>query len=511
MIREAKDLTGEITETVDVVVVGSGAAGAPFAYKMAQAGKSVLILEAGGYYTSTDFTEREGEMSRKLYVDGAGQGNADGSVGVFQGKCVGGSTVINGMMCFRPPARVLEHWRSEYGVTGLSYEELLPSIEEVERTIDASVNEPHEINANNRLFMQGAEKLGWRNAPVWRNKKQCAVSGFCMQGCAYDRKRSMLVTYIPLAVELGATLYADTEVDTVAMKKGRATGLRATVRDRDTGEAVASLTVHAKVVALAAGAIQTPCILQRSKLGRSSKELGKNLAIHPGPFTVAVFDRPVNNWAGAIAGAYVDEFHEHEKGGFLLEGNGLGPMGIGTAIGRSGALQRALMRDLTKMTTCLAVVHDPGCGSVQYDAKSGKAKIEYELDAETQERVKLSVKRMADIWFAAGASKVIMPFTKELILESADEVDKIDAMSAAGGDIFIAGPHPQGTARMGADPKRSVVDPHGEVHDAKGVFVVDTSAFPTSIDVNPQISTMSIATHRALQILADPKRFYPRT
>jgi len=509
MIREAKDLSGEIREEVDVVVVGSGAAGGPFAYKMAQAGKSVLIIEAGGYYTAgKDFSEREGEMSRKLYVEGGAQATADGSVGVYQGKCVGGSTVINGMMSFRPPERVLESWEDQYGVTGLRYKDLLPSILEVEQTINVTENLPHEINTANRLMMAGADALGWSNAPMWRNKQDCAISGFCMQGCAYDRKRSMLVTYVPMAIESGATLYADTEVDRVLTGDGRATGVVASVRDRDTHEVVATLNVKAKLVALAAGAVQTPALLQRSELCSHSGQLGQNLAIHPGPATVALFPQRIDGWVGPPGGAYIDEFHAHDKGGFLIEGMSFGPMGMAVYLGQFGKFSRDLMRDYVHLATCLTVVHDPGCGSVLYNPKTGKADISYKLDDETQERVKESIAAMARMWFAAGAQKVLAPFTKPLVLESADEVDRIYDMSVGPGYFAISGPHPQGTARMGADPDHSVVDPSGEAHDVKGLFVIDTSAFPTSIDVNPQISTMSISTHRALQILSDPSRYF---
>ncbi len=509
MIREAKDLSGEIHEEVDVVVVGSGAGGGPFAYKMAQAGKSVLIIEAGGYYTADkDFTEKEGEMSRKLYVEGGAQATADGSVGVYQGKCVGGSTVINGMMCFRPPERVLQSWEDKFGVTGLSYQDLLPSILEVEQTINSTENLPHEINIPNRLMMKGADALGWSNAPIWRNKQDCAISGFCMQGCAYDRKRSMLVTYVPMAVESGATLYADTEVDRILTRGGRTTGVVASVRDRDTREVVATLHVKARIVALAAGAIQTPALLQRSELCSHSGQLGKNLAIHPGPSTVALFPQPVYGWVGPPGGSYIDEFHEHDKGGFLIEGMSFGPMGMAVYMGQFGKLQRDLMRDYTRLATCLTVVHDPGCGSVQYNPKTGKADITYVLDDETQQRVKESIAAMARMWFAAGAQKVMAPFTKPLVLESADEIDSVYELSVGPSDINISGPHPQGTARMGADPDHSVVDARGETHDVKGLFVIDTSAFPTSIDVNPQISTMSISTHRALTILSDSSRYF---
>lgn len=61
--------------------------------------------------------------------------------------------------------------------------------------------------------------------------------------------------------------------------------------------------------------------------------------------------------------------------------------------------------------------------------------------------------------------------------------------------------HQMGSARMGSDPGSSVVGPENEVHDTRGLYVMDASCFPTSSGVNPMISVATIA-HRAATALA---------
>src|SRR5690606_19189231 len=110
----------------------------------------------------------------------------------------------------------------------------------------------------------------------------------------------MLVTYLPWAIAHGAELFADTHVTRVLAERGEATGVEAEVRDPVSGEVRARLKVDAKVVVLAAGAVQTPLILQRSDLCNSSGLLGRNFACHPSTGLLARFPQKVNLWQGAL-------------------------------------------------------------------------------------------------------------------------------------------------------------------------------------------------------------------
>jgi choline dehydrogenase-like flavoprotein len=103
----------DLTIRADVAIVGSGAGGAVMAYEMAKAGKSVVVLEAGRYVPSTQFSEIAVDMFDKLFQDRGAQLNMDADIMVLQGRCVGGSTVINGAVCFRIPDHVLKVWQTD--------------------------------------------------------------------------------------------------------------------------------------------------------------------------------------------------------------------------------------------------------------------------------------------------------------------------------------------------------------------------------------------------------------
>ena len=156
----------------DVCIVGSGAGGSVIAKEMADQGLKVVVLEEGGYYTPKDFTQLEREMLPKLYKDRGNQATADLAVGVFQGRCVGGTTVINYLCSFKTPDRVFREW-AERSVAGMSPAEMKPHIESVWETLSVKKMPESLLNKNNKLLKIGGDELGWKGETFWRNAIGC--------------------------------------------------------------------------------------------------------------------------------------------------------------------------------------------------------------------------------------------------------------------------------------------------------------------------------------------------
>src|SRR5690606_1948798 len=165
-------------ERADVVVVGSGAGGAPAAALLAEAGLDVLLLEAGARHETRAFDgDERGLLARLLRTAPA----AGGGVELYAGACVGGSTVVNDALCWRPPPAVLEAWRRTHGLTGLDEAALAPWVEHVWQEIGAAV--PERLSRNARALAEGARRLGWRGEAMARNVRGCANLGLCNLGC----------------------------------------------------------------------------------------------------------------------------------------------------------------------------------------------------------------------------------------------------------------------------------------------------------------------------------------
>jgi len=508
-IHEASDYPGgDRSLDADVVIVGSGAGGSVAAYELARTGKTVVVLEAGPYVPSTEFNERHVDMIERLYQDAAGQMNTDGDLTVLQGRCLGGSTVVNAAVAFRTPDHILAEWRESFGLTDLTNERLDPLFEKVERNVAVHETGPHEINTNSRILEQGCERLGWSHRPLKRNIRDCALTGYCLAGCATDRKQSMLVTYIPWAVHFGAEFYTDTEVDRVLTEGGRAVGVEATVREQGSGRALGKLTVRAKVVIVAAGAIQSPLLLLRSGIPNENGLIGKNFACHPSLMLFGEMPQPVYGWTGATLGSYCDEFAAPDKGGYIYEFGTPAPDFTGGFPFGIGPEYMELMTRYKNMVTVASLIHDRNDGQVGY-GEDGKKQIIYQLSEGDRANMRACFQRAAEMIFAAGATRVHLPTLTPTAIESVEDAERvIGALSLDPGTLLLTTYHPQGTLRMGNDPSASVVGPLGEVHAVPGLFVTDASLFPTSIMVNPQITVYTLSTYISERLLEHADAYF---
>lgn len=493
-VTQASDIHEERLDLeADAVVIGSGAGGAIAAYELAKAGKRVLVLEAGPYIPSEQFSEMMAVAMDTLYQDHGGQANAAGDITVLQGACVGGSTVVNAALCFRTPDYYLELWGERFGLTNLTPEVMAPYFDKVEANLHIAPNAPHENSPGARLLKQGIENLGLPPGNAKRNIRECAMTGFCFAGCVSDRKQSMLVTYLPWAVAHGATLYADTRVTRILAEGDRACGVEAEVVDRESGEVKSRVTVRAPIVVVAAGPIQTPLLLQKSGLANSSGQVGKNFACHPTLSITGMFDEEVDNFHGATHSLYMDRYTMPEEGGYLLLDAIQDPVEASfQAEPGTGEPYMAYMTRYRNSVRLITLIHDKNVGEVSW--KDGAKEISYVVDDDDFDIMKAGLKTNARVLFAAGARQLFIPSTQRLTIDDESQIDAvIDSLVNEPARYRYTSFHPQGTCRMGADPASSVVSPNGESHDVKNLYVADASLLPTSIGYNPSETVYALA------------------
>lgn len=511
-VIQAKDITTRsVTMQADVVIIGSGTGGATVAYEMAKAGRSVIILEAGRYVPSSSFKEDMMDSLKRIYQDVGVQTNITGDLVLLQGACAGGSSVVSATICSRAPAEVLATWAKDKGLKDLTAETLNPYYDKIEQNLHVHVNEPHEINSNATKVIEGCKELGWSYTPLSRNVKQCALTGHCVAGCPSDRKQSTLVTYLPWAAAEGGAdfhMLCDTYIDQVITRNGRAAAVEGRIINPDTKEIVADIHVDAQIVVLAAGAIQTPLLLQKSDIAGRSGLVGRNLSVNPTVTVLAKFPDPVYGWRGALTGVRVNHFDSPAPGGYSMESTLASPVQLlyqgeqGT-----GVDHLRFMQDYKCFAAMTVTVHDAGNGYVHWEGpvRGGDKRIEWNLSKDHFETFKKAIKQAARIYFAAGAEKVYLPTFQRLVATSVFSLDKtVDAIDFGATGLYslrMFGYHPQGTCQMGPDPYTSVVNAVGECHSVGGLFVADASLFPTGLNVNPQMTVHVLANYVADHIL----------
>jgi len=493
-------------EESDVVVIGSGAGGAVMAKELAEAGLSVVVLEEGAYFTRPDFAGPPWERFQKLYrANGTTVALGLPTIPLPLGKAVGGSTLINSGTCFRTPDRVLQSWGSEWGLEGIDAESMRPFFERVERIIHVQPVPEELLGDNARVFRRGVDKLGLHGAPIPRNIDGCRGCGVCAFGCPSDAKQSTHISYLPRAQRHGATIYARCRADRIIVDGGKARGVVASLLDPATGEPRATLTVRAKIVVVAAGAVHTPALLQANSLANRSGELGKNLRIHPAAGIGAWMPEEVYGWRGTLQPYYVDDWHTSHD--IMIEVTSSVPgIGAGTMPG-TGLFTKEVLARYKHLASAGLFVSDTSTGRVRRMGK-GEPVVTYKLNKLDTRKLVRGIVHAAEIFFAAGAQQVFTGLPGKGFVQSTAELEDVKEEAVKPGALRLTAFHPVGTARMGADPSKTVVGPYGECHDVANLFVADASVLPGCPTVNPQISIMGFATRTADHLVRHGGRYF---
>jgi choline dehydrogenase-like flavoprotein len=497
-ITSGADVTGDLRVDCDVVIVGSGAGGATMAAELADAGVSVVIIEEGGYHPTESFSAQTGRALRTLYRD-AGVGLAMGNPPVLfsEGRCVGGSTVVNGGMSWRTPERALDRWADEEGIPAIRAADMAVHFAKAEARISVARQDPETIGRDSQLLKAGADALGWRIIPNLRNQAHCAGSNNCTNGCPTGAKQSMLLTSIPRALGHGARLFADCRAERITRSGGRATGVEA----RFTRPGGPRLTVTAKVVAAAGGAVQTPALLMRS--GIRHPRLGRDLTLHPNAKVVAFFDEEVLGWQGVHQAYQVREFIGD---GILMTAVNLAPSLLAMGLPGYGRELGAMMAEYNHIVTAGCLIEDSGSGRVRNVPGLGP-QVTYQLTNADAQRVVRGTGYIAELMLAAGARRVLLPFAGAPEIRDRAGLTAIldQPVARSGMELFTV--HLMGTARMSADPGRGVTDSFGACHGMPNLLVADASLLPGPIGVNPMETIIALVMRNAQHVLEQRERY----
>ncbi len=474
----------------DAVVIGTGAGGAVAARELAERGHAVVLLEEGEYHGRESFNGRAFEMQKKLYRDmGATVSVGNVTIPIPIGRSVGGTTTINSGTCYRAPARIFQAWGHEFGLTEVTAGEMAPHYARVEEVMGVDYAAAKYLGGVGRVIARGCDALGYAHKPLRRNAPECDGQGVCCFGCPTDAKRSTNVSYVPLALKAGAQLFTGARVEQVLVEHGRAAGVRVRAGAK-------TFTVRARVVVVACGSLLTPLLLERSKIGLSSGQLGRNLSIHPALAALALYDEVIDG-ANAIPQGYaIEEFHDE---GLLFEG-AFAPLDVGAAsfplVGRQLV---DLLEDFRRLACFGFMIEDTSRGRVR-PGPGGRPLITYWMNDHDVARLKRGVEILSRVFFAGGARSVIPLVHGFDKLEGERDLDRFRRAKLTARDFELSAYHPLGTARMGSDPRRSVIGADHQVHDAPGVYVTDGSALPSSPAVNPQLTIMALATRASAHI-----------
>lgn len=528
----------ETLEPVDVLVVGAGASGAAFSWRLGMTGRQVVCLDQGGWVRPESIpslsSDWERSRARSHHPNPNIRRNAwdypiddsQSDIRPLLYNAVGGSTIHWGAHFprLKPSDFVV---RSQDGV-GLdwpirysdlaSYFEINDAMMTVSGLNGDPANPPRgprpcsplPLGEGARRLAEAYNRLGWHWWPVdaailtedRAHRQACNNCGPCDLGCPRGARTSTDVTYWNDALASGVELRTECRVTRITSVPGRVTGV-----DYIDAE---GRQVHqpAENVVLAGNGVGTARLLLLSAadwcptgLANSSDQVGRNLMHHPTGMVTGVFEEPLEGYAGPFAVSIVSqEFYETDESRGFVRGfqaqtiRSDGP--LGTALG--GYLPRVpwgsahheefdrQFGHTASITVTTEDLPNPDNRVTLSDSLTDRfgipaPRIRYRVEERCRETIAYGIERNTEVLLEAGAIETLaLP-----LVES-------------------AGFHLLGTARMGDDPATSVVNSECRAHDVDNLWIIDGSVFVTAGALNPTSTIQAIALRAADALAGKP-------
>ena len=471
---------GDWSGECDVIIVGSGAGGAVAATTLAEAGLSVIVVEEGFHWKSTEHSPDTSVAVGRLYQEG-GLRTAQGTppMPLAGGKALGGSTVVNSAISFRTPEDVLEEWNERSSGAFADTTAYYRAMDEVERVLSVEPTPDRLLSGYDRVHKEAASALGWSNYNFRRNTPRCAGCGRCNNGCPVSGKASVDQALLPRVARAGGRIVTGSVVRRVA-----AGVVEGSVEDRDRNVLGSFKVSASKAVVLSAGTVSSPRLLLDSGLADDGGEVGAGLLVHPVFSVLGYFADRVVAAPGSSQGHYIDQFHSDRM---ILESNPIIPGAIFPAIPHWGRAAWDVLSRASNFASTGVMVRDESPGRV-VGATGAGANVRYDIGSVDQKRAALGMTRAAQLWLeGADATFVNLNVYGGPACSTMDEVQAVFRDLPAGRLIGYSS-HPQASCSVG----RACRD-DGEVIGADGVYVIDASSLPANVGRNPQISVMTVA------------------
>jgi choline dehydrogenase-like flavoprotein len=498
--------------TVDVCIVGSGAAGGVLAKELAEAGMTVVVLEAGQWFDSrSDYVNDELSMLGKIDWDDLRISDGEDPLRLGRintGRAVGGTTVHYTAAALRlDPSDFSIASSDRVGVDWpFGYDELAPYYSMVERNLPVSgprssmwpsgAPYPHgELpwSAKDHVIGAGLDTFGYRaemtphaiaTGPV-DGRSACMYYGFCIDGCKSDAKGSTNVSYLPKAVAAGAEIRPGCFATRIETEAGRATGVAYLKEETERFQ-------PAERVIVSCYAIETPRLLLNSgDLANSSDQVGRNLMVHSGPIAYGRFDQPIDSFITPPVGIMTRDPYGTQPGrgfarGYLFNTYAQFPINFAhSLVSADPDLWGQDLMDVLDEYSRWGLL--AGLGEVLPDPDNRVTLADESDDNGIP---------VAHVTFSYGKN--------DRALIEAMRQDGENIMEAAGATRLRfnnGNHHVLGTCRMGEDPETSVVDPSCRSHDVDNLWICDGSVLPTIGSVNPSLTIQAIATRTARILL----------
>lgn len=484
-VSDALDTPGVLTNPdheleTEIIVVGSGPGGAVTSALLAEAGREVLLVEEGPFYSLDSCVPFSLEEMLQKYRNG-GQTVALGrnKISYVEGRCVGGGSEINSGLYHRTPPEILENWRKEFQVAALTEHDLEPHFRALEEELSVGLM-PGGAPAASLKLQQGATRLGWKSLEVPRWFR------FDPTNATKGARQSMTRTFIPRLLKSGGRLLPEMRVERF-QREGDRWLVRATHARKG------PVRIKAQTLFVCAGAVQTPALLRRSGLG---SHIGNSLQLHPTIKITARFREDINSAEMGVPVHQVKEFAPGLTFGCSISTRPYLSLGL---------LDHDVMRGevathWTQMANYYAMITPEGRGSIRPLARYRDPLVRFRLTQNDRGKLAQGARKLCELLFEAGAIALAPAIQGSVMLRTRADLDTLPGMLPVGLASLMT-IHLFSSCPMGENKAVCAVDSFGAVHGCANLFVADASVLCTAPGVNPQGSIMALARRNALRFV----------
>lgn len=462
----------------EIAVIGSGPGGAITACLLSEAGRDVLLIEEGAFLSvnSCKPFSRE-EMIQKYRHGGLTAALGKPKVQYVEGRCVGGGSEINSGLYHRTPPEILEKWRSEFEVKGLTDAEILPHFQACERAVNVC-NLPGKPPLASLKLEEGATKLGWESleVPRWFSYQPQSDVNLPPQGT----RQSMTETFIPRALTAGCRLLSDTRINRIYQQNNN----WILVGNRE--------EIKAETVFVCCGSIQTPALLRGSGI---RENIGNSLQMHPTVKAIAQFPEVVNSLDMGVPVHQVKEFAPRLSFGCSISS----PAYLAVGMVDHPQFMGEVDCHWQNMAIYYAMITGSRRGSVRPIWGFRDPLVRYGLTDEDLRDLADGLQKLSQLLFEAGAIAIYPSISGVSLFTKSSVINIPNILPRSGTNLMTV--HLFSSCPMGENLSCCATDSFGRVHGFNNLYIADGSLLCTAPGVNPQGSIMAIARRNALHFL----------
>jgi choline dehydrogenase-like flavoprotein len=493
----------------DVLIAGSGVAGALLAHRLAKAGKRVCLLEAGRHHPEASFSSSELDGFSRTYAMGGLQNALDvgrprvpphrwRNITVLQARAVGGGGLINNTVCFRLPKPVFQRWANvgfpvdeatlngaydavaaELGIIPVgqalaSGARLNPAVRYVEQAWGPVKQHPAALPN-----VPGLYECNVNMAPA-----ACRGCGYCNIGCTFAAKRNNLQVHLAEGVATGNLDI----IELARLHRVQVSGTQVTGAEVVLGADATPLTVKAKQYVVSCGPIQSSAVLLRS--GLAHRLIGRRLSANIGAPVFAFLQEPIESF-GSVQ---ISHFYWPNEPGprFAIESWFNPPAAHAMVLPGYLEVHQARMQNYRNFAVVAPLVGTLASGTVDAD---GKVELPIGLDdlARVHAGHGVIARALMDSRNPEPINDLVMPTRHGFVVSDANQLSQYETQLTDLREIVVGTGHPQGGNGMSTDDAIGPVGADFRVRGMDNLRVCDGSLFPDCAGINPQWTIMALA------------------